>query len=60
MFDVNNYKGVYFGNDTNEQKFYEGGAHFKYIDLYNILDNLLLTMPLERRGTSEEPKKKQI
>ena len=58
MFDVNNYKGVYFGNDTNEQKFYEGGAHFKYIDLYNILDNLLLTMPLERRGTSEEPKKK--
>jgi len=58
MFDVNNYKGVYFGNDTNEQKFYEGGAHFKYIDLYNILDNLLLTMPLERRGTYEKQKKK--
>ena len=58
MFDVNNYKGVYFGNDTNEQKFYEGGAHFKYSELYNILENLVLTMPLERRGTSEEPKKK--
>ena len=57
MIDVDNYKGVYFGNDTNEQQFYEGGAHFKYIDLYSILENLLLTMPLERRGVSEEPKK---
>ena len=40
MFDIDNYKGVYFGNDTNEQQFYEGGAHFKYSDLYNILENL--------------------
>ena len=39
MFDIDNYKGIYFGND-NEQQFYEGGAHFKYSDLYNILENL--------------------
>ena len=24
------YKGIYYG-ETNEQHFYEGGAHFKYI-----------------------------
>jgi hypothetical protein len=33
------YKGIYYG-DTNEQKFYEGGAHFKYSDLYKILEKL--------------------
>ena len=33
------YKGIYYG-DTNEQKFYEGGAHFSYIDLYNCLEKL--------------------
>ena len=58
MFDVNNYKGVYFGNDSNEQKFYEGGAHFKYRDLYKVLENIALNIPNERRGISEEPKKK--
>ena len=25
---------------TNEQKFYEGGTHFNYIDLYNCLEKL--------------------
>ena len=40
MFDVNNYKGVYFGNDSKEQKFYEGGAHFKYKELYKVLENI--------------------
>ena len=33
------YKGIYYG-DTNEQKFYEGGAHFKYSDLYKFLEKL--------------------
>ena len=33
------YKGIYYG-DTNEQKFYEGEAHFKYSDLYKILEKL--------------------
>ena len=58
MFDIDNYKGVYFGNDTNEQQFYEGGAHFKYKDLCDILEKILLTIPLERREMSEEPQRK--
>ena len=33
------YKGIYYG-DTNEQQFYEAGAHFRYIDLYNRLEKL--------------------
>ena len=33
------YKGIYYG-DTTEQQFYEGGAHFKYIDLYRKLEIL--------------------
>ena len=33
------YKGIYYG-DTNEQKFYEGGAHFRYKDLYKCLEKL--------------------
>ena len=33
------YKGIYYG-ETNEQKFYEGGAHFKYIELYRRLEIL--------------------
>ena len=33
------YKGIYYG-DTTEQQFYEGGAHFKYIDLYKKLEIL--------------------
>ena len=33
------YKGIYYG-DTTEQQFYEGGAHFKYIDLFKKLEIL--------------------
>ena len=33
------YKGIYYGDET-EQKFYEGGAHFKYSRLYRILEKL--------------------
>jgi hypothetical protein len=34
---MDEYKGIYYGDDT-EQKFYEGGAHFKYIELYKKLE----------------------
>ena len=35
---MENYKGYYINNRiTNKPKFYEGGAHFKYSDLYKIL-----------------------
>ena len=33
------YKGIYYSNIT-EQQFYEGGAHFKYIDLFKKLEIL--------------------
>ena len=36
---MNEYKGIYYQDDT-EQHFYEGGAHFKYKDLYTILESL--------------------
>ena len=33
------YKGIYYGDET-EQNYYEGGAHFKYSKLYNILEKI--------------------
>lgn len=33
------YKGIYYGDEV-EQKYYEGGAHFKYSKLYKILEKL--------------------
>lgn len=33
------YKGIYY-NENAEQNYYEGGAHFKYIELYQILDEI--------------------
>ena len=33
---MNEYKGIYY-NDNTEQVFYEGGAHFRYIELYEKL-----------------------
>lgn len=41
---MENYKGVYY-NDTKEQKFYEGGAHFKFKDLFNMLKALGGVLP---------------
>ena len=36
---MDNYKGIYY-NETKEQQYYEGGAHFPYKVLFNILLNL--------------------
>jgi hypothetical protein len=35
-----NYKGIFY-NEDKEKKFYEGGAHFKYLDLVNALIELI-------------------
>ena len=43
---MENYKGIYY-KDTKEQKFYEGGAHFKYKSLFNILLSLGGLLPDE-------------
>ena len=51
------YKGIYFNdNDSNEKQFYEGGAHFKYKDLYSILKHLSLILPQQRNGSSVDSK----
>ena len=36
---MENYKCFFYKNNK-EQKYYEGGAHFKYKDLYEILSFL--------------------
>ena len=36
---MNEYKGIYY-KDNDDQHFYEGGAHFKYIELYKRLEKL--------------------
>lgn len=33
------YKGIYYKDDT-KQRYFEGGAHFKYIHLFRILEKL--------------------
>ena len=33
---MDNYKGLYY-KETKEQRFYEGGAHFPYEELFKIL-----------------------
>ena len=50
------YKGIYF-DTSKEQQFYEGGAHFKYKALVKALSKLLLSLPIQRRGTSADPKR---
>ena len=38
---MDNYRGIYFGNNVDDNpKYYEGGAHFKYKDLYKSLESL--------------------
>ena len=39
MNDKNEYKGIFY-DDNSERKYYEGGAHFSYEALVNILKNL--------------------
>ena len=36
---MDNYKGIYY-KESKEQKYYEGGAHFRYKDLFQILISL--------------------
>ena len=56
------YKGIYYGEEK-EQKFYEGGAHFKYESLYRILEFLASQQSTSSRrhfNNSSSNKKQQI
>lgn len=57
--NMHEFKGIYF-NDTQEQKYYEGGAHFKYTDLYNRLDKLLTILTPDRKGGSVSDDNEEI
>ena len=40
MQNKGEYKGLFYEKNEASHKYYEGGAHFKYIDLFNALKNL--------------------
>ena len=46
------YKGIYYRNEEKDQRFYEGGAHFKYSQLYKILS--LLAEQKEKESKKNE------
>ena len=48
---VDNYKGVFFGEDT-EQKYYEAGAHFSFKELCKILEVVIKNLSPSRRAKS--------
>jgi len=41
MNNINDYKGIFY-EDNSERKYYEGGAHFSYEALYQILSNIII------------------
>lgn len=52
---MNEYKGIYY-NDNNEQRFYEGGAHFKYSDLFDCLERIQHSLTKQRGSSQQKPK----
>ena len=57
------YKGIYY-NDDNKQRYFEGGAHFKYIHLYKKLEKLSaaqkMKMKREKLINTKEKKKEKL
>jgi hypothetical protein len=49
MDDDEEYKGIFYDKEE-EQKFYEGGAHFSYIELYNVLEKFLKIKKEEKKN----------
>ena len=48
---MDNYKGIYYGQ-TTETKSFEGGAHFRYKDLYHALLSLYNSLSQDKVGTA--------
>ena len=40
MQNKGEYKWLFYEKNEASHKYYEGGAHFKYLDLFNALKNL--------------------
>ena len=47
---MSDYKGIYY-NDKKTPQYFEGGAHFRYKDLYFILQSLLSSNPSTHKRT---------
>ena len=47
---IENFKGIYYNDNQNDQKLYEFGSHFNYLDLCTKLKNLIEKISPERRG----------
>ena len=58
MNDKNEYKGIFY-DDNSERKYYEGGAHFSYGALVNILKNIKNQQILNETKTSNIKKEKE-
>ena len=56
------YKGIYY-KDESKQRYFEGGAHFKYMSLYKVLEKLSsaqkLKLKREELNNKREIKKKE-
>ena len=48
------YKGLYYNDDGNDQQFYEGGAHFSYFELYSILEKLSKQTQARQRSAQNQ------
>ena len=48
------YKGIYYNDDGNDQQFYEGGAHFSYFELYSILEKLSKQSQARQRSAQNQ------
>ena len=60
------YKGIYY-NDDNKQRYFEGGAHFKYNQLYRLLEKIssaqkvkLKREQLVKKGAFKKAEKNKI
>jgi hypothetical protein len=55
------YKGIYY-NDESKQRYFEGGAHFKYFHLYKALERLAVAqkLKLKREKIIQNKEKKKI
>lgn len=48
---MDNYKGIYANNNDRQLRYYEGGAHFRYSDLFKRLKFLKSSMQTDIEGT---------
>ena len=57
---MDNYKGIYANHKTNKPRFFEGGAHFKYKDLYRILELIYEKREEKKKRESEKIKEELL